>query len=196
MEAHEHKVSSSLENGMMPVRDHSGDMAETGTESKKSEKPRRDFSHIKGWGVDLDHKNRPAYPMERTPPRLDNVHWHQPEDQVVKTKIFHSVERPGITPIFGSSTPPSGISGWIRGLAYKLSESDIRHWLLLLFADRVNVVEGISQDLRSGHIPNIFSEMGVKAEYRHNSAGLARKAIIASAALGLGYYLLRRKRVR
>jgi hypothetical protein len=37
-----------------------------------------DTSHIQGWGADLDPANRPAVPMERTPPRLD-VPWDAPE---------------------------------------------------------------------------------------------------------------------
>jgi hypothetical protein len=150
---------------------------------------KRDMSHIQGWGADLDHKNRPAYPMERKPPRLEGVHWDHLDEQPVKDKVFHSTERPGITPIFGTSTPPRGLSGSIRAMAYKLSENDIRHWLLLLFADRVNVVEGIGEDLMHGHVPNIFSEMGIKAEMKHNPAGLAKKALVAGVVLGIGYYL-------
>jgi len=154
----------------------------------------RDMSHIQGWGADLDHKNRPAYPMERTPPRLENVHWDQPEAQPLKIKVYHSVERPGITPIFGTSTPPSGLSGKIRDVAYKLTENDIRHWMLLLLADRVNMVEGIGQDLMSGHIPNIFAEMGLRAELKHNPKGFALKVAVASVVIGAGYFLLKRRR--
>jgi hypothetical protein len=62
-----------------------------------------------------------------------------------------------------------------------------------LLADRVNVVEGIGQDLMSGHIPNIFAEMGGKSELKHNPAGLARKVAVASAVIGVGYYLMTRK---
>ena len=156
-------------------------------------KPREAYAHIPGWGADLDHENRPAYPMERTPPRLDNVHWTHPENQPVNVKVYHSTERPGITPIFGTSTPPSGMSGMVRDVAYKLSENDIRHWLLLFLADRINVVEGIGEDLKNGHVPNVFAEMGIRAEYKHNPAGLARKALIASTILGVGYYLFKRR---
>jgi hypothetical protein len=111
-------------------------------------------------------------------------------------KVYHSVERPGITPIFGTSTPPTGLSGKIRDVAYKLSENDIRHWLLLMLADRVNVVEGIGEDLSRGHIPNIFAEMGARAELRYNPMGFARKAVIASAVVGIGYYLIKRRGMR
>lgn len=163
-------------------------------QTQQTTKQRGNFSHIRGWGADLDHRDRPAYPMERMPPRLDNVHWDQPEQQPVRMKIYHSTERPGITPVFGTSVPPSGLSGKIRDFAYTYSENDLRHWLLLMFADRINVLEGIGQDIRSGQIPNLFAEMGMKAEMRHNPTGMARKVLIASAAIGLGMYLIKRRR--
>jgi hypothetical protein len=172
-----------------PPRDHGA----TRVQRNDSTALRRDMSHIQGWGADLDRKNRPAYPMERTPPRLEGARSGEVVDQPVRMKVYHSTERPGITPIFGTSTPPSGLSGKIRDVAYKLSENDIRHWLLLLLADRINVVEGIGQDLSSGHIPNIFSEMGAKAELRHNPAGFVGKVAIASAIVGIGYYLIKRR---
>ena len=156
--------------------------------------PRASHPEIPGWGADLDRKNRPAYPMEPTPPRLEGVHWDQPEQQAAHVEVFHSTERPGLTPVFGTSTPPRGLSGRLRETAYQLSENDVRHWLLLLLADRVNVVEGIGDDLARGHLPNIFGEMGIRAELRHNPAGLARKVAIAGAVAGIGYYLLTRRK--
>lgn len=169
-------------------RDHSGQNRIGGDKRSAG-----DFSHIQGWGADLDHENRPAYPMERTPPRLEGVRWTRPEDQPLNIKVYHSTERPGVTPVFGTSTPPSGLSGRIRDAAYKISENDLRHWLLLLFADRVNMVEGIGADLLQGRVPNVLSEMGIKAEWQHNKAGLVRKAAIASAVAGAAYLLLRRR---
>jgi hypothetical protein len=173
-------------------RDHSA----TRIERDDRKKSAADFSHIKGWGADLDPANRPAYPMERTPPRLEGLHWQDIEDQPLRIKVYHSIERPGITPVFGTSTPPSGISGRIRDVAYGFSENDVRHWMLLLLADRVNVVEGIGQDLMSGRIPNVFAEMGIKAELRYNRAGLIRKAAVTSAVIGVGYFLLKRRDAR
>jgi len=103
---------------------------------------------IPGWGVDLDPADRPAYPKERMPPRLEGVHWDQPEQQRCDVEVFHSTERPGITPVFGTSVPPSGLSGMIRRRAFRRSENDVLHWMTLMLADRVNVVEGVFQDLR------------------------------------------------
>jgi len=163
----------------------------TDPETRRKEPP----EGIEGWGADLDPADRPAVPMERTPPRLE----HQPPQLTHQTnrhhvKVFHSTERPGLTPVYGTSTPPSGVSGLIRGAAFRYSENDLRHWLMLLFADRVNVVEGIVEDLAHGHVPNVFAEMGARAEWRYNRAGFVRKALIASAAVGLAVYLVRRRR--
>jgi hypothetical protein len=155
---------------------------------------KRDTSRIQGWGADLDPKDRPAYPMERTPPRLDNVHWEEPAQQPVRTKTHHSIERPGLTPVFGTSTPPKGLSGKLRDVAYKYSENDMRHWLILMLADRVNVGEGLLEDLAHGHVPNIYREMGGPSEWRYNRTGFIRKAVVATAVVGTAVYLLRRRR--
>jgi len=151
---------------------------------------------IQGWGADLDPAVRPAVPMERTPPRFIQPSYEQPEQQPVKVKVFHSNERPGLTPVFGTSAPPTGVSGLIRQGAFHYSENDLRHWLMLLFADRVNVVEGIIDDLAHGHVPNLFREMGGPAEWKHNRQGFIRKAFIAGAVVGVLLYMNERRRRR
>ena len=154
---------------------------------------REELQHIQGWGADLDRKNRPAVPMERTPPRFIHQPEGDPPQQTEKVEVLVSTERPGITPIFGTVQPPSGLSGVIRRLAFKSSENDIRHWLLLLLADRVNMVEGVAEDLARGHVPNVLGEMGIKAEMKHNPAGLAKKALVVGAVVGVACYLLNRR---
>jgi hypothetical protein len=151
---------------------------------------------VPGWGADLDPANRPAYPMERTPPRLEGVHWDRPPEQPNPRgiRVFHSTERPGLTPVWGSSAPPSGLSGAIRAYAFRFSENDVRHWFILMLADRVNVGEGLLEDLAHGRLPNVFREMGGPAEWRYNRAGFVRKALVVSAVLGLLVYLRRRHR--
>ncbi len=148
---------------------------------------------IPGWGSDLDRANRPAVPMERMPPRIDRPD-HPPSQQHSHVEVLVSPERPGITPLFGTSAPPRGLSGVLRRSAYRQTENDLRHWLLLLLADRVDAVEGIGEDLRQGHIPNVFSEMGLGAAWRHNPGGVVRKAAIGAAVLSISYWLLRRKK--
>jgi hypothetical protein len=147
-----------------------------------------DPSQIKGWGVDADPKNDPTYPMKH---RNNGEHagysWERPTQQPVNVEILHSNERPDVTTVFGTSTPPAGLSGMIRRFAFKYSESSYGHWLPLMLADRVSVAEGVLQDLTHGHVPNIFAERGWKAEWKHNRAALMRRilggVILASAAI-------------
>ena len=106
------------------------------------------FSHIPGWGSDLPRENRPAVPIERTPPRLD-VPWSEPPPQQPLTvEILRSVERPNYSRTFGTRLPPRGLSGALRRSAFHYSENDLRHWLTLVAADRVNVVEGLCEDAK------------------------------------------------
>src|SRR5829696_1643120 len=105
------------------------------------------FTKEDGWGVDLDPKNRPMYPMELpsdvTAVRGDAV----PPRQEQRVRIHKSTEHPDLTPVFGTSCPPRGLSGKIRDAAYHFSEGRLAHWMLLLLADRVDVVEGMVDDV-------------------------------------------------
>lgn len=145
------------------------------------------FGHIKGWGVDADPNNEPTYPIKKyNGDDHQRLNWERPALQPRTVEVLHSNERPGLTAVFGTSMPPSGLSGNIRRFAFKYSESSYGHWLPLLVADRVNVVEGIIDDLKRGHIPNIFAEKGCKAEWKYNRAGMIKKiAITALAATAL-----------
>jgi len=149
---------------------------------------------IQGWGADLDPANRPGVPKERTPPRLAEPPPLEPQHNTRGVTVFHSTERPGITPVYGTSMPPSGLSGLLRRAAFRYSENDLRHWLILLAADRINVGEGLIEDLAHGHIPNLWAEMGGPAAWKYDRAGVLRKAAIAAALAGLAIYLLRRRR--
>jgi hypothetical protein len=153
-----------------------------------------DYTHIKGWGIDADPENEPTYPMKKyTGDDHKRINWERPPLQPVTVEVLHSNERPNITAVFGTSTPPSGLSGAIRRYAFQFSENQYMHWLPLLLADRVNVVEGIVDDLKRGHIPNIFAEKGMKAELKHNPKGLAKKVLVTLAVTSIAYALLKGK---
>jgi hypothetical protein len=77
--------------------------------------------------------------------------------------------------VFGTSTPPIGLSGMIRRYAYKHSESTYAHWVPLVLADRIDVIQGIINDLKQGIVPNIFAEKGWQAEWKYNRQGLIKK---------------------
>ena len=123
---------------------------------------------IQGWGADLDPNLRPGNQKEKTPVNGTGAHWDKPEQQIPKVKIFVSTEHKGITPVFGTSCPPKGLSGLIRKYAYTYSEGKKVHWLLLLFADRVNVAEGVLSDLVRGELRSPFSDKGLKSELKYN----------------------------
>lgn len=143
------------------------------------------YAHIRGWGIDADPKNEPTYPMKNyTGDDHKRLDYEKPPQQEVTVEVLHSNERPGITAVFGTSVPPTGLSGKIRRYAFTYSEGRFRHWLLLLLADRVNVVEGLIDDFKRGYLPNIFNELGGKAELKYNRKGLIKK-IITGAVVSL-----------
>jgi hypothetical protein len=155
----------------------------------------KDNSRINGWGVDVDPKNDPTYPMKH---RNDGEHagysWERPAQQPITVEVLHSNERSDLTSVFGTSTPPSGLSGMIRRVAFKYSESSYGHWLPLMLADRVGVLEGVLADVERGRVPNVFAERGWKAEWEHNRMSLVRRVLIAVVlASGAVTYLSTRR---
>src|SRR3954470_19394746 len=91
---------------------------------------------IPGWGVDLDPKDRPSFPREQF--LATGAHWVFPERQPEKWPRERSIEHTILPPVFGTSSPPRGLSGSIRKYAYrKYSEGQAAHWLLLVLGDRV-----------------------------------------------------------
>ena len=154
-----------------------------------------DPSKVKGWGVDADPENDPTYPMKvRNNGEHEGYSWDRPPQQQSDVEVLHSNERPNLTAAFGTSTPPSGLSGMIRREAFKYSENSYGHWLPLMLADRVQVFEGIASDLARGHVPNIFSELGWGAEWKHNRKGLITKVLIGAAVAGAAVALLNRNK--
>jgi hypothetical protein len=107
--------------------------------------------------------------------------WERPPQQPITVEVLHSNERPDVTAVFGTSTPPSGLSGVLRRIAFGYSESSYGHWLPLVLADRVGVVEGVLSDLKHGQVPNVFAERGWKAEWEHNRTSLVRRILVGVA---------------
>ncbi len=153
------------------------------------EHPPIDPTQIKGWGVDADPKNDPTYPMKRrTDAEQKGYTWERPPQQPETVEVLHSNERPNLTAVFGTVSPPKGLSGRLRRFAFKYSESDYKHWLPLMLADRVGEVEGILEDLGRGHVPNIPGELGWAAEWKYNRKGLVTRialgAMLVSVVIG------------
>jgi hypothetical protein len=152
-------------------------------------------SQVKGWGIDADPQNDPTYPMKtRNNGEHAGYSWERPAQQPESVEILHSNERPNLSATFGTSTPPAGLSGMIRRAAFNFSENSYGHWVPLMLADRIGMVEGVVSDLARGHVPNVFGEMGLKAEWKHNRKSLVTKALVGAVLATAAVAYLRSKR--
>lgn len=117
------------------------------------------YAHTIWWGVDADPISEPTHLMKHyTSNDHNRLNYERPPLQPESVEVLKSNERPSLSAVFGTSVPPSGLSGSIRWWAFKSSESEYGHWLPLLPTDRVNEWEGIFDDIKRGHVPNIFAE--------------------------------------
>ncbi|APR78737.1 Hypothetical protein A7982_04084 [Minicystis rosea] len=126
------------------------------------------------WGIDLDPADRPGVPYEHAPRPVPGAHWIKPARQIATVPVLKAAGVERLTPVFGTATPPHGLSGVLRRVAYRAPDHLARHWLLLLVADRVDAIE---------------SDLG----------GFARRALPAAAlvtAVGVGLGVLRQRRRR
>ncbi len=151
-----------------------------------------DTSSIVGWGVDANPQNDPTYPYRDRSADDHSGEWTRPAQQQTDIELLQSVEHKQTPAVFGTSSPPRYVSGAMRRLAFRWSESNWAHWMILMGADRVNMVEGLVEDLARARVPNIPKEMGVPAEWRHNKKGFAVKLGIAAAVGGALYAWTRR----
>jgi hypothetical protein len=136
-----------------------------------------DYKNIPGWGMDADPENEPTYPMKNyTGDDHQRINYERSEQQPQTVEILMSNERPAITRVFGTTVPPSGLSGQIRRYAFQHSEDRYRHWIPLILADRVNMVEGLIDDIKTGRFPDMIKERGLAMEWKYNKAGLIKKA--------------------
>ena len=140
---------------------------------------------ISGWGSDLDPATRPGVPRDPAPEIGHETLYPPIEQQVPVVRIHKSTEHARLTPVFGTTCPPSGLSGRLRNVAYRFSEGRMAHWMLLMLADRVDVAEGLGRDLAQGQVPDLVRETGMATEWRYNRAGLARKALVAGLTIGI-----------
>jgi hypothetical protein len=158
-------------------------------------KSNEDYKKIPGWGIDADPENEPTYPMKNyTGDDHNRINYERSEQQPESVEVLLSNERPEITRVFGTSVPPSGLSGKIRRYAFQHSEDRYRHWIPLILADRINVFEGILKDITAGQLPNIIKERGLAMEWKYNRTGMIKKAAAAALISTLFVVWLSRKK--
>jgi hypothetical protein len=144
-------------------------MAYTADKPPLAESSEQLRARIPGWGVDLDPKDRPAVPRERFDPGASGAHWDFPERQRETWPRERSIEHKFLTPVFGTSCPPKGVSGVMRKVAYaRYSEGRAAHWLILLAADRVDAIESHLRSFATLRPDNPITQTGVLSEFsRH-----------------------------
>ncbi len=136
--------------------------------------PRRETAdqlraRIPGWGLDLDPKDRPSVPKLQFQEGLTGAHWGEtPDQQPEKWPRDRSIEHARLTPVFGTSCPPRGLSGIIRKFSYaRYSEGRAAHWLLLVLADRIDAWESHLRSFATLRPDNPITQTGVRSELTH-----------------------------
>lgn len=142
-------------------------------------------ARIRGWGSDLDPAMRPGVPRDKEPGIGSETLYPPIEQQVPTVPVHRSNEHARLTPVFGTTCPPSGLSGRVRDFAYRFSEGRVSRWMLLMLADRIDVAQALRGDLARGYVPDLVRETGLATEWRYNRAELARKALIAGLVVAV-----------
>jgi hypothetical protein len=186
----EQTLGSSTEDRLQPPVP--GGISLTGEERRSVDHSGR----IPGWGSDLDPAVRPGVPRDKAPDIGAEMLYPDIERQEPPHRIHKSTEHGQMTPVFGTSCPPHGLSGRIRDAGYKWSEGRLVRWITLMLADRVDMLEGVVSDIARLRPPNVIREMGLVSEWRHNRKGVVRAAAVTAVALGAAYLLTRRRRPR
>ncbi|GGG60320.1 hypothetical protein GCM10011374_23960 [Kocuria dechangensis] len=154
---------------MTPIPDDPGDVSQHAPYVPGEPRRRVDRealrARIPGWGADLDPADRPAVPRLRYDPAASGAHWEFPDRQPERWPRERSIEHAGLTPVFGTSCPPKGLSGVLRRQAYKkYSEARAAHWLILIAADRVDAWESHLASFLTLRPDNPITETGVLSE--------------------------------
>jgi hypothetical protein len=135
-------------------------------------------ARIPGWGADLDPKDRPAVPREQALPT--GAHWVFPERQPETWPRERSIEHRFLTPVFGTAQPLRGVSGALRRLAYeRWSEGRAAHWLTLIAADRVDVLEHTLRSFATLRPDNPLTETGIASDLHHHPVAARRGRVDA-----------------
>lgn len=146
------------------------------------------YKDVDGWGADLDPADRPMSQRE-LPSDVETVRGEVEHRQTPTHPVFVSNEMPDLTPVFGTSCPPHGLSGRMRRLAFEYGEGTGRHWVTLLAADRVDMIESTLGALFRGAPDNIPAEKGWLMRLSGGSP-MKRRLIVAAGAVTI--FMMRR----
>ena len=141
------RTYASAEAGAAPVREHDFTVDPGKVDSARLK------IEIPGWGIDLPRERRVGeHKMGDFSPSDNGAHWTKPDQQEAHVTILKSPDADvkELTPVFGTTFPPKGLSGVLRTYAYSVGEGYKRRWMTLLLADRVDVVESTVSELLFG----------------------------------------------
>jgi hypothetical protein len=77
----------------------------------------------------------------RDPAPDPGAHWERLAQQPGAPALAPGAGLRAATPVFGTAQPARGLSGAVRRLAYRVPQHRASRWLLLVLADRVDVLE-------------------------------------------------------
>lgn len=138
----------------------------------------------RGQGVDQARESRPGVPMETQPAHEANRTMPRITQQESQGTHLHRKDLDGLTPVYGTGPQPGrSLSGVMRRAAYGMPEYQTRRWMLLLAADRVDMLEHRVPELVTGR-----SWDALARQVRANPVGML------GMAFGMGF-LLQRTRV-
>jgi hypothetical protein len=93
-------------------------------------------------GVDAKPEDRPGVPREVPPHPLPGVHWTEPPQQPASGPVETRAELLCPTPVFSTAVPAEGMAGALRRKAQGIPDHHIRHWALLILADKIEAIKG------------------------------------------------------
>jgi hypothetical protein len=122
--------------------------------------------------------------MLADPDLAPGAHDHEIQRQSSEGEVLHreSIDEP--TPVFGTGQPPHGASGYLRRAAYEVPEHYARHWMLLLVADRLEIVEDRLGDVLAGPLE--------RAGYDDPARRVRANPLAALAGIAVGLWLAKK----
>jgi hypothetical protein len=96
---------------------------------------------IVGWGADAPMERRPGVPRETDPPSPIGAGSLAPPAQQRNRAPTARAPWKALTPVYGTTVPLRGLSGVLRRIAHAMPDYKARRWMMLMLADRVDVLE-------------------------------------------------------
>lgn len=100
-----------------------------------------DFESPQDRPIDASPGKRPGVPIRAEPSPAAGAHWAQAEPRPSNDDHSDHEVVCLATRVTGTAQPLRGLSGMLRQRAYRIPDHRAKHWALLMFADRLDVVE-------------------------------------------------------